>query len=142
MVIWSMRFDPLHTYVKAQGSCQEARWQRCWTRMYATLTANSSAQLRFHCSSDVFYANTCKELVEWTCQHYSLALQVSGLVPADTEAEQNGLKGLLLIGHMFLDPKGKEMPSWPLPAFGVGNGAHLALADLRCPADAPDDKAN
>ena len=62
------------------------------------------------------------------------------MLPADIQDEDDSLKGLLLIGHLNIDPKGRELPS-PLPAIGVGNAARLALADLRCPADAPHDKA-
>ena len=52
----------------------------------------------------------------------------------DQDEEKNTLKGLLLVGHLDVDPKGEEMP-WPVPAIGLGNGAHLAWAELRCTSD-------
>ena len=92
-----------------------------------------------HCSSGNFIPAPAKD-IGWTCQHYcALALQMAGMAP-DGEEEENTLKGLLLVGHLNIDPSGREMP-WPLPAIGFGNGAHLALANLRCSSDAPDEKA-
>ena len=67
-------------------------------------------------------------------------LQVAG-VTTDQDEEEKTLKGLLMVGHLNIDPSGKEMP-WPIPAIGFGNGAHLALAELRCTSDAPPDKAS
>ena len=45
-----------------------------------------------------------------------------------------------MIGHLDIDPEGKHLP-WPFPAIGLGNGAHLATADLRCIPGGPHDKA-
>ena len=54
----------------------------------------------------------------------------------DQDEDEKTLKGLLMVGHLDIDPSGKEMP-WPIPAIGFGNGAHLARAELRCTPEVP-----
>ena len=66
-------------------------------------------------------------------------MQVAGAT-VDHDEEGGTMKGLLLVGHLNIDPKGEEMPL-PFPAIGLGNGAHLAHAELRCSSDGPHDKA-
>ncbi len=60
--------------------------------------------------------------------------------PFDRDYELETLKGLLMIGHLDIDPEGKHLP-WPIPVNGLGNGAHLATTDLRCSPGGPHDKA-
>ena len=60
----------------------------------------------------------------------------------DEEAEKT-LEGLLLVGHLNIDPEGKQGP-WhieDIPPVGYGNGAHLAWADLCCASEVPHGKA-
>jgi len=52
------------------------------------------------------------------------------------------LTGLLMIGHLDIDPEGKHLNgSIPKIPIGLGNGAHLATTDLRCIPGGLHDKA-
>ena len=66
-------------------------------------------------------------------------MQLTGAT-LDRGYDQETIKGLLMIGHLDIDPQGKQLP-WPIPAIGLGNGAHLATTDLRCIPGGPHDKA-
>lgn len=71
-------------------------------------------------------------------RQYFAFLQATG-AELDREDEGDMLKGLLMVGHLNLDPEGRQLP-WPIPAIGFGNGAHLAAADLRCRPKSPHGK--
>ena len=58
----------------------------------------------------------------------------------DRDDEPDTLKGLLMIGHLDIDPQGKHLP-WPITLIGLSNGAHLATTDLCCIPGGPHDKA-
>lgn len=50
---------------------------------------------------------------------------------ASTQSREDNhrLRGLLLIGQLDVDPKGRHLPL-PVPNIGFGNAAHLSKANI------------
>jgi len=70
--------------------------------------------------------------LEWSATENHFALQATGTT-LDRGYKLEVLTGLLMIGHLDIDPEGKHLNgSIPKIPIGLGNGAHLATIDLRC----------